>query len=174
MHSLPDHIRYSLGQCKLGSLLLAGCETGICAILLGDDEQTMVADLQRRFPRASLTQDDAALGADLQALIRYVDQPLGQLQMQQPLNAFGSDFQQQVWGELAKVPAGQTISYTELARRLGKPAAVRAVAGACAANPLAIVVPCHRVLRSDGGISGYRWGVERKQQLIELERQLAG
>lgn len=173
MKHLPDHLRYTIGQCRFGSLLLAGCEAGICAILLGDDEQTMVTDLQRRFPRAMLTRDDTALGADLQALLGYVDSPLGQLQLQKPLAAFGSDFQQLVWAELAKVPAGQTISYTELARRLGKPAAVRAVAGACAANPLAIVVPCHRVLRSDGGISGYRWGVERKQQLIELERQLA-
>ncbi|WP_285275463.1 methylated-DNA--[protein]-cysteine S-methyltransferase [Halopseudomonas bauzanensis] len=173
MARFPDHIRYSIGQCELGSLLLAGCDTGICAILLGDDEQPLIADLQRRFPRAELTRDDAALGSDLQSLLRYVDNPVGPLQLQQPLTAFGSDFQQQVWSELAKVPAGQTVSYSELAKRLGKPAAVRAVAGACAANPLAILVPCHRVLRSDGGISGYRWGVERKQQLIELERQLA-
>lgn len=174
MPSLPDHLHYSIGQCQFGSLLLAACDSGICAILLGDAEQSMIDDLQQRFPRAELTREDAGLAADLQTLLYYVDHPQGQLQMHQPLNAFGSDFQRQVWAELAKVPAGQTVSYTELAKRLGKPAAVRAVAGACAANPLAIVVPCHRVLRSDGGISGYRWGVERKKKLIELERRLAG
>ena len=173
MKTPPDHLRYTTGHCRLGGLLLAGCHAGICAILLGDDDQTLVADLQQRFPGATLERDDAELANDMQTLLQYVDRPIGELQLQHPLSAFGSDFQQQVWAELAKIPAGRTVSYTELARLLGRPAAVRAVAGACAANPLAILVPCHRVLRSDGGISGYRWGVERKEQLIELERQLA-
>lgn len=173
MKTLPDHLRYTTGHCRLGGLLLAVCHTGICAILLGDDDQALIADLQTRFPGARLERDDAELASDMQTLLQYVDRPIGELHLQHPLSAFGSVFQQQVWAELAKVPAGQTISYTELARLLGKPSAMRAVAGACAANPLAILVPCHRVLRSDGGISGYRWGVERKEQLIELERRLA-
>ena len=174
MKTLPDHLRYTTGHCQLGGLLLATCDTGICAILLGDGDQAMVDDLQQRFPKATLERDDAALDKDMQALLHYVDHPVGKLDLQRPWAAFGSEFQKKVWAELARVPAGQTISYTELARRIGNPAGVRAVAGACAANPLAIVVPCHRVLRSDGGISGYRWGVERKVKLIELERRLAG
>lgn len=173
MRRHPLHLLYSIDRCELGGLLLAACDSGICAILLGDNPELLVADLQHRFPRANLTQDDATLATDMQALRAYLDHPVGELRLERPLTAYGSEFQQQVWAELARVPAGQTISYTELATRLGKPAAVRAVAGACAANPLAIVVPCHRVLRSDGGISGYRWGVDRKVKLIDLERRLA-
>jgi len=173
MKTLPDHLRYTTGHCRLGGLLLAASDAGIAAILLGDGDEAMIADLQQRFPTATLEPDTAGLDRDMQALLRYVDHPLGKLDLQQPLAAHGSAFQKKVWAELAKVPAGQTITYAELARRVGNPAAVRAVAGACAANPLAIVVPCHRVLRSNGGISGYRWGVQRKLQLIELERQLA-
>lgn len=173
MKTLPSQLRYTTGHCQFGGLLLAVCDAGVAAILLGDEESAMVDDLQQRFPKAILEKDQAEMKEDMQALLRYVDHPLGKLDLQQPLAAHGSEFQNKVWAQLAKVPAGQTITYTELARRSGNPAAVRAVAGACAANPLAIVVPCHRVLRSDGGISGYRWGVERKKKLIELERQLA-
>lgn len=174
MKTLPEQLRYSTGHCQFGGLLLAVGEDGVAAILLGDDDDSMAADLQQRFTGARLERDDSALAADMQALLSYVDHPLGQLDLARPLAARGSAFQKKVWAELARVPAGQTITYTELARRVGNPAAVRAVAGACAANPLAMVVPCHRVLRSDGGISGYRWGVERKRKLIELERELAG
>lgn len=172
MKTLPSRLRYTTGHCQLGGLLLAVCEAGVAAILLGDEDDAMVADLQQRFPAATLEEDQASLKKDFKALVRYVDHPLGKLDLQRPLAAHGSAFQQTVWAELAKVPAGQTITYTELAKRIDKPAAVRAVASACAANPLAIVVPCHRVLRSDGSISGYRWGVQRKRQLIELEHQL--
>jgi AraC family transcriptional regulator of adaptative response/methylated-DNA-[protein]-cysteine methyltransferase len=173
MKHLPEHLRYTTGHCRFGGLLLAICDEGVAAILLGDEDGPMVADLQQRFPKATLEEDSSGLKKDMQALLTYVDHPLGTLQLQRPLAAHGSDFQKTVWAELSKIPAGQTITYTELAKRIGNPAAVRAVAGACAANPLAMVVPCHRVLRSDGGISGYRWGVERKIKLIELERELA-
>lgn len=173
MSTLPHHLRYTTGHCLFGGLLFAVCDAGVAAILLGDDDRAMVADLQRRFPAATLEEDKAGLKQDMQALLHYVDHPQGSLNLQQPLAAHGSDFQKKVWAELAKIPAGQTITYSELAKRTGNPAAVRAVAGACAANPLAMVVPCHRVLRSDGEISGYRWGVERKVKLIELERRLA-
>jgi len=174
MKTLPNHLRYITGHCRFGGLLLAVGDAGVAAILLGDGDGAMLTDLQQRFPGATLEEDKAGLKQDMQTLLRYVDHPLGKLELQQPLAAHGSEFQKKVWAELAKVPAGQTITYSELARRVGNPAAMRAVAGACAANPLAMGVPCHRVLRSGGGISGYRWGVERKRQLIELERQLAG
>ncbi|MFA5678255.1 MAG: methylated-DNA--[protein]-cysteine S-methyltransferase [Pseudomonas sp.] len=173
MKTPPTHLRYITGHCQFGGLLLAVCDAGVVSILLGDGDEAMVADLQQRFPRATLKQDRAGLRNDMQALLHYVNHPSGKLNLQQPLAPRGSDFQQRVWAELATIPAGQTITYSELAKRTGNPAAVRAVAGACAANPLAMVVPCHRVLRSDGGISGYRWGVERKLKLIELERELA-
>ena len=174
MKTLPEQLRYSTGHCQFGGLLLAVGEDGVAAILLGDDDSAMVADLQQRFPAATLVEDQTGLQQDMQALLHYVDHPHGKLNLQQPLAARGSAFQKKVWAELAKIPAGQTITYSKLAKRTGNPAAVRAVAGACAANPLAMVVPCHRVLRSDGGISGYRWGVERKRKLIALERELAG
>ena len=173
MRTLPEHLCYATGHCRFGGLLLAVSDDGVAAILLGDEDAAMLADLQQRFPSATLKQDRKGLEQDMQTLLAYVDHPLGRLQLQRPLAARGSEFQKRVWAELSRIPAGQTITYTELARRVGKPAAVRAVAGACAANPLAMVVPCHRVLRSDGGISGYRWGVDRKFRLIELERELA-
>ena len=173
MNTQPEQLRYTTGHCRFGGLLLATSVDGVAAILLGDGDEAMASDLRQRFPAANVERDDAGLQRDMQALLEYVDHPLGALNLQQPLAARGSEFQKKVWAELAEVPAGQTITYTELARRVGQPAAVRAVAGACAANPLAMVVPCHRVLRSDGGISGYRWGVERKKQLIALEQQLA-
>ena len=173
MSTLSEHIRYTTGHCSFGALLLATSEEGIVAILLGDEDPSMVADLQHRFPRATLEEDRVGLADDLKTLLEYVEHPMGKLVLQRPLVPRGSPFQQKVWTALAKVPAGQTISYSELAQSVGNPKAVRAVAGACAANPLAMVVPCHRVLRSDGGISGYRWGVERKKKLIALDRRLA-
>lgn len=173
MKTLPSHLRYTTGHCQFGGLLFAVCDAGVVAILLGDEDRAMVTDLQQRFPAAVLEEDEAGLKKDMQALLQYVDHPLGRLNLQQPLAAHGTEFQKRVWDELAQIPAGQTITYTELAKRVGQPAAVRAVAGACAANPLAMLVPCHRVLRSDGGISGYRWGVERKKELIALEQKLA-
>lgn len=170
----PLSIQYTTGRCEFGSLLYAVCDSGICAILLGDEPRALFEDLQRRFPESEIHQQDAALDPELAVLLAYVDSP-GAIppRLPRPLAPFGTAFQQQVWQALSQIGAGETITYRELARRCGKPTAMRAVAGACAANPLAIVVPCHRVLRSDGGLSGYRWGVERKRSLIELEKRLA-
>jgi AraC family transcriptional regulator, regulatory protein of adaptative response / methylated-DNA-[protein]-cysteine methyltransferase len=164
-------IHYVCGQCSLGSLLYAVSDAGICAILLGDDVVQLTADLTSRFPGIPCLPAESALMPELQPILDYIDAPVGEPMLSRPLAPVGTPFQRQVWASLRKVGSGETISYAELARRIGRPAATRAVAGACAANPLAIITPCHRVLRSDGGISGYRWGVERKQLLIERERR---
>jgi len=173
MATQPLAIDYLTGHCSLGGLLLGACELGICAILLGDDDESLLHDLQRRFPGASLQPNPARLRADLQQLLAFIERPRQPLALSMPLNAVGTAFQQHVWEELQQVGNGRTISYSELAGRLGKPKATRAVASACAANPLAIVVPCHRVLRSDGDISGYRWGVARKKELLRREATFA-
>lgn len=175
MARLVSEIRYTTGHCAFGELLLAVNGDGeICAILLGDDAAGLVDDLRARHPLAELSPAPALLASDLSSLVDYIATPSTTTYAPgRPLAFTGTAFQLDVWKALGRVGPGETISYAELARRVGKPKAVRAVAGACAANPLAIVVPCHRVLRSDGGISGYRWGVERKRQLLELESQLA-
>lgn len=170
-----SRIRYSTGSCAFGELLLAiNDREEICAILLGDDAMGLFDDLRGRHPLAELSHTPDLLAADLARLLDYVADPsTATYALIRPLAFSGTAFQLDVWKALSQVGAGETISYAELARRAGKPNAVRAVAGACAANPLAIVVPCHRVLRSDGGISGYRWGVERKRQLLALESRLS-
>lgn len=173
MTGAAQTVSYCYTQCALGGLLVAEADDQLIAILLGDDESTLVADLRRRFSVATLTVGGASTAKTAAEIVAYVDHPRGNFAPRMPMNARGTELQRLVWTALAQVPAGTTISYSELARRIGKPTAVRAVAGACAANPLAIVVPCHRVLRSDGGISGYRWGIERKRQLIARERELA-
>lgn len=172
MNNSPKILWYCSGSCQLGSLLLAEADEQLQAILLGDGEQELLDDLQQRFPGAELRPATAGQRKHLQRVLDYVDKPRGAFPLHRPLAMHGTDFQCAVWEALSHVPAGSTISYSELAKRIGKPKAVRAVAGACAANPLAIAVPCHRVLRSDGGISGYRWGVARKRKLLELEHQL--
>lgn len=173
MPANTPHIDYTAGQCSLGSVLLAASDQAICAILLGDDEASLLHDLQQRFPNAHLQANPARLQADLQQLQAFIERPEQPLTLSLPLHASGTAFQQQVWQQLQQVGNGATISYRELAQRIGKPTANRAVAGACAANPLAIVVPCHRVLRSDGNISGYRWGVARKRELLRREAAFA-
>lgn len=160
-------IRHAIADCALGRVLVAASARGICAILLGDDAAELEADLARRFPRARVLAADAALGEIVAAVVALLATPGQGLDL--PLDLQGTIFQQQVWQALRGIPAGTTVSYAELACRLGRPAAVRAVAGACAANPLAVVVPCHRVVRSDGGLSGYRWGIARKQALLAGE-----
>lgn len=173
MSTQPLAIDYITGHCSLGGLLLGACELGICSILLGDDDETLLHDLKSRFPGASLQANPERLRSDMQQLLAFIERPQQPLALSMPLNAIGTAFQQQVWEELQQVNNGQTISYGELASRIGKPKATRAVASACAANPLAIVVPCHRVLRSDGDISGYRWGVARKRELLRREAAFA-
>lgn len=171
MSSFPDTLSYCTGHCALGGLLLAETADHTQAILLGDNDDAMRDDLQQRFPDAKLVRADEHQKQRLQAMLDWVDQPKGEFPLTKTAAPHGTAFQRSVWQALSKVRSGDTITYSELAKRLDKPRAVRAVASACAANPLAMAVPCHRVLRSDGGISGYRWGVERKKQLLQLEHQ---
>lgn len=154
---------------SLGHLLVAAGSNGICAILLGDDPASLEADLRPRFPRATFAGADESFAATLRAVAALVEAPDRPLEL--PLDEQGTAFQQRVWHALQRIPAGSTRSYAEIARDIGSPAAVRAVAGACAANPLAVAVPCHRVVRSDGALSGYRWGLERKRELLRREKK---
>lgn len=160
-------IRFAIAQCLLGAILVAQSERGICAILLGDDAEELVHELQDRFPNANFIGGDGEFEKLVARVIGFVETPGIGLDL--PLDVRGTAFQQRVWQALRKIPAGTTVSYTELAKRLGVPKAVRAVASACAANKIAVAIPCHRVVRSDGGLSGYRWGVERKAALIQRE-----
>ncbi|WP_428851890.1 bifunctional DNA-binding transcriptional regulator/O6-methylguanine-DNA methyltransferase Ada [Imbroritus primus] len=160
-------IRFAIAASALGALLVAQSTRGICAIALGDDADQLARDLQDRFPQAMLVGDDPDFARTVAQVVGFVEMPA--LGLDLPLDIRGTAFQQRVWQALREVPAGETVSYTELAQRLGVPRAVRAVASACAANTLAVAVPCHRVVRQDGSLSGYRWGVERKRALIDRE-----
>jgi AraC family transcriptional regulator of adaptative response/methylated-DNA-[protein]-cysteine methyltransferase len=160
-------IRFAVGQCSLGEILVAQSDRGICAILIGDDSGPLVRELEQRFPRATLVGGDAEFGRCVAQVVDFVEAPRRGLDL--PLDIRGTAFQQRVWQALRAIPAGSTISYSELACRIGAPAAVRAVAGACAANTLAVAIPCHRVVRSDGALAGYRWGVARKRALLARE-----
>ena len=165
---MGEAIRHAIGQCSLGHVLVAATERGVCAILLGDDPAALRDDLRGRFPRAALAEGDAAFGAWLAQVVALVDHPGGALSL--PLDIRGTAFQRRVWEVLRAIPAGTTLTYTDVAARLGQPSAVRAVAGACAANKLAVAVPCHRVLAATGALAGYRWGVDRKRALLARER----
>ena len=160
-------IRFAVGECSLGSILVAQSDRGICAILIGDDPDALAHDLQDRFPRANLIGADASFEALVAKVVGFVEAPGIGLDL--PLDVRGTAFQQRVWQALRDIPAGMTASYAQIARRIGAPSAIRAVAGACAANALAVAIPCHRVVRTDGALSGYRWGVERKRALLERE-----
>jgi AraC family transcriptional regulator of adaptative response/methylated-DNA-[protein]-cysteine methyltransferase len=162
-----SEIRFAVGQCSLGAILVARSERGVCAIALGDDPAALARELQDRFPRATLIGGDADFERWVAQVVGFVDAP--QLGLALPLDVRGTAFQQRVWQALRAIPFGQTASYAEIARRIGAPKAVRAVAQACGANPLAVAIPCHRVVRSDGDPAGYRWGVERKRALLERE-----
>lgn len=161
-------VRFAVGETWLGSILVAASDQGICSISLGDDPDALVRTLQDRLPRAVLIGGDPEFDQLVAKVIALVQRPAAGATL--PLDVQGTAFQQRVWQALSKIPAGQTTTYTQLARRIGQPTAVRAVASACAANQLAIVIPCHRVVRSDGSLSGYRWGIERKAKLLHLER----
>lgn len=160
-------IRFAVGECTLGSILVAASARGVCSILLGDEPESLVRDLQDRFARATLVGGDQAFAHIVAKVVGFIDRPGVALDL--PLDIRGTAFQQRVWRALTDIPVGARVSYTELARRVGSPKSVRAVAGACAANPIAVAIPCHRVVRIDGGLSGYRWGVERKQALLDRE-----
>jgi AraC family transcriptional regulator of adaptative response/methylated-DNA-[protein]-cysteine methyltransferase len=160
-------IHFAVGECSLGSILVARSDRGVCAIFLGDDPDALARELQDRFPRATLIGGDAAFEDVVAKVVGLVEAP--RLGLDLPLDVRGTAFQQRVWRALREIPVGSTASYREVARRIGAPGAVRAVAHACASNPLAIAIPCHRVVRSDGGLAGYRWGVERKRALLQRE-----
>jgi AraC family transcriptional regulator of adaptative response/methylated-DNA-[protein]-cysteine methyltransferase len=162
-------IRFAVGQCSLGAILVARSDRGICAISLGDDADALVRELQDRFPNATLIGGDAEFERWVAKVVGLVEAP--RIGLDLPLDVRGTAFQQRVWQALRDVPAGETLSYRELAQRIGAPNAVRAVAGACAANTLAVAIPCHRVVRNDGDLSGYRWGVARKRALLDREAE---
>ncbi len=160
-------IRFAVGACTLGAILVAATEKGICAISLGDDPQVLVHDLQDRFPKAKLIGGEAAFEAWVAKAVGFVEAP--RLGLALPLDIQGTAFQQRVWQALRDIPPGATVSYTEIAERIGAPKAARAVARACAENRIAVAIPCHRVVRSDGALSGYRWGIVRKRALLDRE-----
>lgn len=160
-------IRFALGRCSLGSILVATTEKGVCAIALGDAPEALVGDLRRRFAKARLVDDDPAFAALVAKVVDHVEAPAAGLDL--PLDIRGTAFQQRVWQALKNIPVGETRSYGEIAEGLGAPQAARAVAQACAANPVALAIPCHRVVRGDGKASGYRWGAERKRALLARE-----
>jgi AraC family transcriptional regulator of adaptative response/methylated-DNA-[protein]-cysteine methyltransferase len=160
-------IRFAIGESSLGPILVAQSGRGVCAILMGDDPDQLARDLQDQFPRARLIGGDAGFEQLVAKVVGFVEAP--GLGLGLPLDVRGTAFQQRVWRALQEVPAGETVSYTELAKRIGSPKSVRAVGQACGANALAVAIPCHRVVRNDGALSGYRWGVERKRALLERE-----
>ncbi len=163
---MTETIRFMLRPCSLGVAAIATSDKGVCAILLGDEEDAMIDELHRRFPRARLARS-AESDSRADAALALVETPQAPATL--PLDARGTAFQRQVWNALKTIPPGRTASDAEIAAKIGAPKATRAVAGACAANPVAIAIPCHRVLRSDGALSGYRWGVERKRALLARE-----
>lgn len=162
-------IHFAIGKSSLGAVLVAGSDRGICAISLGDDPEVLIGDLERQFSQAELCGGDPSFDALVAQVIGLVDDPT--IGVHLPLDLRGTTFQMRVWQALQAIPPGQTVSYQALATSLGMPSAARAVAGACAANHLAVAVPCHRVVRRDGSLSGYRWGVERKKALLEKEEK---
>ena len=161
-------IRFAIAACSLGAILVASTAQGICAILIDDDPDFLVRDLQDRFPKAELIGAEADYEQVVSRVVGLVERP--ELGLDLPLDVRGTAFQRRVWEVLRAIPAGRTVSYAELARLVGSPKGARAVAGACAANALAVAIPCHRVVRNDGALSGYRWGVDRKAALLDRER----
>ena len=167
-----EEIRFALGQSSLGAILVASSKKGIASISLGDDPEELLRKLQDRFPKARLIGGDREYEVLVARVVALVEQPRTSLDL--PLDVRGTAFQRRVWQALKRIPAGKTACYAEIARRIGAPNAVRAVAAACAANALAVAIPCHRIVRSDGSLSGYAWGVERKRALLDRERSANG
>lgn len=158
-------IQYSVHPCALGFVLVAASERGLCAVSLGSDPDELVRSLQDEYPQAKPANGEIKQMAD--CVIRLIEDPTTPFDL--PLDLRGTAFQQRVWQALREIPPGETATYSEIARRIGAPGAARAVGQACAENRLAIVIPCHRAIRSDGGLSGYRWGLDRKRALLDLE-----
>jgi AraC family transcriptional regulator of adaptative response/methylated-DNA-[protein]-cysteine methyltransferase len=165
-------ITFAVAQSSLGAVLVASSDKGVAAISLGDDPESLVRELQDRFVNAQLVGGDADYEKLVATVVGFVEEPA--LGLQLPLDVRGTLFQQRVWQALRELPVGATATYSSIAECIGSPKAVRAVAGACAANSLAVAIPCHRVIRHDGALSGYRWGVERKRALLEREGAHAG
>ncbi len=160
-------IRYATARCSLGLVQVAASAKGVCSIMLGDDAEELARELRDRFAKARLGPGDRKFAALVAKVVAFIEGPGSTLEL--PLDVRGTAFQHRVWMALRDIPAGKTASYAEIAKRIGKPAAVRAVAAACAANKIAVAIPCHRVVKSDGGLSGYRWGPERKRELLRRE-----
>ena len=160
-------IEFAIGESSLGAILVARSARGVCAISLGDDPEALLRELEDRFPRAELIGGDTGFEALVAQVVGLIEQP--NIGHDLPLDVRGTAFQQRVWQALRQIPAGETASYAQIAQRIGSPKSVRAVAQACASNTLAVAIPCHRVVRSDGALSGYRWGVERKRALLSRE-----
>lgn len=163
-------IRFALGQCSLGAIIVAQSERGICWVALDDDPAVLLKEFQDHFHQAELIGADAAFEQLIARVVAFIEAP--EIGLQLPLDIQGTAFQQRVWQALQTIPVGHTMTYADIAERIGSPKSVRAVANACAANKLAVAIPCHRVIRQDGSLSGYRWGVARKQQLLQREQEV--
>src|SRR5699024_4038530 len=163
-------IHHGIADCRLGRVLVAATERGLCAVLLGDHEDDLLADLRRRFPRAELRAGSGRFQSTLDRVVSLIDQA-AERPPSLPLDLYGTVFQKRVWDALQDIPPGRTTTYGELAQRVGLPGGARAVAQACGANPVSVVVPCHRVVDADGGLGGYRWGMERKRALLAQEQR---
>ncbi len=163
-------IRFAAGECTLGSIVVAASKKGICAILLGDSIERLIAELRDHFPAAQLSGGDPEFDKWVSQTIALVDDP--RIGFGLPLDIRGTAFQQRVWQALCDIPVGSTASYAAVANRIGQPRAARAVARACASNRIAVAIPCHRVVRQDGTLAGYRWGVKRKSALLQVEKEL--
>jgi AraC family transcriptional regulator of adaptative response/methylated-DNA-[protein]-cysteine methyltransferase len=160
-------IRFGVDQCSLGAVVVAVSAKGICAIVLGDDAATAVGDLRDRFPEAQPIGEGQGLGAVMDKVVGFIEAPARGLDL--PLDPRGTAFQRRVWKALCEIPAGTTATYSDIARRLGAPKEAYLVGEACAANPIAVAIPCHRVVRKDGSLAGYRWGFKRKRALLQRE-----
>ncbi|MGC9271870.1 bifunctional DNA-binding transcriptional regulator/O6-methylguanine-DNA methyltransferase Ada [Acidiphilium sp.] len=164
-----EHIKYVIAPCTLGLVLVASTDRGVAAVTLGDDASALRDDLRSRFPNANVTADDAALNIRVRQVVALIEQP--SMNVELPLDIRGSSFQCQVWQALRTIAPGRTETYGQIAARIGRPTASRAVAAACGANHLAVLIPCHRVVGADGNLTGYRWGVKRKRALLDLEKK---
>jgi AraC family transcriptional regulator, regulatory protein of adaptative response / methylated-DNA-[protein]-cysteine methyltransferase len=166
-----EEIRTAFADCPFGRLLIGATDTGVCFLGFAEPDDALMGDLRKRFPRAHITADNAGLRATVDAVLAFLEEPKQSLDL--PLDLRGTAFQQRVWRTLCQIPPGKTRTYGEVARLMEQPKAVRAVARSCATNPVALAVPCHRVIGQDGKLTGYRWGVPRKKALLEREREAA-